>query len=562
MRRILHLWLPTLATDRLCRAARFGNTQRHLRQSRPGREFAWVGDVPLITITKVRGALVVDATNERAEQKGITAGQGLADARALLPDLKVEAADHAADADTLMALAKAMNRYTPFVGLGPPSGLFLDVSGCCHLFGGEEGLMEDLCQRLSRWGFAAKVALADSPAVAWALARYGKQPIVAPGEGPQMVRPLPIAGLRLEDETLAVLSRLGLKTIEQVLSQPKASLVRRFGPDLARRLNQIEETEEEPITPLAPVPDFVVERRFAEPLINLDALHATLASLAMALGEALDGRGEGARLIRLRLFHADGAVRETTVGASEPLADPKRIVALITPRLEILSNRIETDSGIDLLRLHGEETSRRSTPQDDFDGRQSLQADLTRLIDTLAVRLGAQAITQFKPCDSHQPMMAAVRTKALVGEKTGGAAEAPRSAEGAVVPSSGPEAMERAKREKSSENWAVEGCASRFTHVPDRPVTLFMPPEPVETIAAIPDGPPVRFRWRRVLYVVAAAEGPERIAPNWWEGTDPGETCDYFRVEDVEGCRFWLFRRGLYGRETSEPRWFLHGLFA
>lgn len=87
-------------------------------------------------------------------------------------------------------------------------------------------------------------------------------------------------------------------------------------------------------------------------------------------------------------------------------------------------------------------------------------------------------------------------------------------------------------------------------------------PEPVEAIAEVPEGPPVRFRWRKVLHQVVRVEGPERIMDHWWAKEAPRLTRDYFRIEDTMGHRYWLFREGLYGRETSAPRWFLHGLFA
>lgn len=57
-------------------------------------------------------------------------------------------------------------------------------------------------------------------------------------------------------------------------------------------------------------------------------------------------------------------------------------------------------------------------------------------------------------------------------------------------------------------------------------------------------------------------EGPERIAAEWWRRRDnKGLTRDYYRVEDVQGRRYWLFRHGLYD-EKDGPRWYIHGLFA
>jgi protein ImuB len=92
---------------------------------------------------------------------------------------------------------------------------------------------------------------------------------------------------------------------------------------------------------------------------------------------------------------------------------------------------------------------------------------------------------------------------------------------------------------------------------PLRPLRMFARPEPIE--AAAPEGLPARFRWRRVLHEVIAAEGPERIAMEWWREQAQQPTRDYFRVEDTNGRRFWLYREGLCSEST---RWFLHGLFA
>jgi protein ImuB len=92
-----------------------------------------------------------------------------------------------------------------------------------------------------------------------------------------------------------------------------------------------------------------------------------------------------------------------------------------------------------------------------------------------------------------------------------------------------------------------------------RPVRLLPRPEPVETVAPVPDDPPVLFRWRRVMHRVRRADGPERIAGEWWRHSN--ELRDYYRIEDESGRRFWLYRSGLY-RPDEPARWFLHGVFA
>jgi protein ImuB len=84
-------------------------------------------------------------------------------------------------------------------------------------------------------------------------------------------------------------------------------------------------------------------------------------------------------------------------------------------------------------------------------------------------------------------------------------------------------------------------------------------PESAIVLAAVPDGPPMRFTWRRVARRVAKAQGPERIAPEWWRlGEKDAQPRDYYTVEDDKGRRYWLYREGLYGE--GEPKWFVHGL--
>ena len=96
-----------------------------------------------------------------------------------------------------------------------------------------------------------------------------------------------------------------------------------------------------------------------------------------------------------------------------------------------------------------------------------------------------------------------------------------------------------------------------------RPLRLFRHPERVDAIATeLPEGAPASFKWRKITYQVARAEGPERIAGEWWIDGEDALTRDYFRIEDADGRRFWLFRDGLYGQTVASPQWFVHGVFA
>lgn len=517
----MHVWLPRFPTDRIARQSTRGKTDPLSPQN------------PVVVVAKVKGALVVEAVDENAHGQGLAPGLTLSEARAMVPHIKVETADPDADQRALEKIARGLERYTPFVGLDPPCGLFLDISGCAHLFGGEEAMLQDVLARLGCWGFSARAGVGDHPALAWALARFGDGGVLPRGEGVFALAHLPVDALRIDGETAAVLARLGLKTVENLLSQPRVPLVRRFGPDLARRMDQALGQQDEPITPLSPVEPFSVERRFAEPLVQMEGVQGCLKELSVRLAGALYRRGEGARKLTLRLFHSDGAVRETSVGTSAPLADPERIPKLLMPRVEALSARIEDESGIDLMRLGAVETGPLVSRQGDLCEGSEVLGDLAALIDTLSERLGVGAVQRFLPADTHQPAEADLRRPAQ------------------TTPLS-----EAWSEGNATDPWQEESTPLTLR----RPIRLFCPPEPVLAIASVPDGPPVRFVWRRAHYHVVAAEGPERISANWWSG-EADKTCDYFAVEDDEGRRFWLFREGLYGREPGEPRWFMHGLF-
>ncbi len=427
---------------------------------------------------------------------------------------------------------------------GNPRGLFLDITGCAHLFGGESNLAADCVARLGRQGFAARAAIADTPGTASAVARFGPDPIcvVPPGGSGAVLQPLPLAALRLASETVAALDRVGLKRIGQIMGAPRAPLAARFGRGLVQRLDQALGSEEEAISPRRPTPVLLAERRFAEPIGLEEDIAAALASLAATLCQTMEARGIGARLIELILFRVDGVVSRIAVGTGRPLRAAKRIGALFKEKFASLGDGLDAGFGFDMVRLAVTEDAPLAATQIDLDGGGDAASDLDGLIDRIGARLGSGAIGRLAPRDSHIPERAEAFDEvvaALLAGKDG----FPRFAKLSLPREGGEDASQSEPSELIS-----------------RPLRLFARPEPVEAVAEVPDGPPARFRWRRTLYRVARAEGPERIAAEWWRDDDL--TRDYFRVEDATGHRFWLFREGLYGRETTAPRWYLHGVFA
>lgn len=478
----------------------------------------------------MKGALRLAAVNRRAQALGLAPGLTLADARARIPALRALDMDREADAALLARIADLCDRYTPLTALDGADGLVLDITGCAHLFGGEAGLREDLLRRLQRAGIEARASIAGTPDAARALARFGGPGIVPRDDDSDTVRPLPVAALTGEPETQRALLRAGLRTVGDVADRPRVALAARFGTDLVARLARTLGEEDIRITPRRPLPACMVERRFAEPLALIEDALAALAGLATQAAGLLERRGEGGRRFEATFFHVDGKLTRLTVATGSPLRDPGTLMRLLRERLEALGDRIDPGFGFDLVRLSVVAVEPFAVVQPDLDGRAFEEEEVSALIDRLGARFGADAILRFAAIDSHIPERAARAVPAI-------------AAPAAETRPDGP------------------GWCRAATGAPPRPIHLFDPPHPVETLAEVPDGPPVRFRWRRVEHRVAFAEGPERIAPEWWRQSDDSLTRDYYRVEDETGRRFWLFREGLYGRDTGPPRWFLHGLF-
>ena len=531
------MWLRRLATDRIAR-----------------RSGAPPEGAPFVTVHSVKNALALAAVNDAAARLGLTTGMALADAKAMYPALSVADAEPQADARLLAAVADWCDRYTPLIGLDPPDGLLLDITGCAHLFGGEAALGRDIVRRLAQQGLAARVAVADTAGGAWAAARFEKSCLVVPPGGTrEALLPLQLAALRIAPEVQEALAQVGLKRIADVIDRPRAPLAARFGQHFIRRLDQALGRDEEPITPRLPVPACVVERRFAEPILLEADVLGTIEFLAHELARVLERRGEGARRLAVALFRTDGKVARAEVGTGAPLRDPARIRALFVERIAAAGDIANPGFGFDVIRLAALATERCDPVQTGL-AAPDHSADLAHLIDRLGARFGLRRITRLVPQDTHIPEFAVAAVPAAEDRPPLSRGQAQRT----------DDRRQQGKNYLSSEPAPTQAGACRpSSDSPTRPIRLFPRPEPIEAMAEVPDGPPVRFRWRQVLHQVAHAEGPERIAMEWWRD-EKGRvlTRDYFRIESESGVRAWLYREGLYGHERAPPRWFLHGLFA
>lgn len=495
------IWLDRLATDRLNRAS------------------VTPADQPIALYAKSGAAFTLTAVNLRAEGLGFYAGMALADARAIYPALDVREADPEADAALLDQIAAWCERFTPIVVLDPPDGLFLDITGCAHLFGGEAALMADAKARLQ--GLSLRCAVAPTPGAAWALAHYRGVEIVPESKLHEALAPLPIEALRLAPDAAALLKRLGLKAIGQIENAPRAAFTARAGQNAMLRLDQAFGRESEALSPRRPPPPLYAARTLLEPITTLDALIVAAGDLCADLCAKLDIKGAGARRLLLSAFGVDGKTGRLELKLSRPERAPHIILRLFKERLQREAERFHAEFGFDTVRLDVCEIAPwvlRAAALAPVDALHDAEAE-ARLVDCIAARLGAGRVGKLGVRDTHAP--------------------------------------ERAT------DWNAQfslTTAPPADGVMRRPLTLFPRAQPIEAMAELPDGPPAQFRWRRVMRRIVRAEGPERIAPHWLRAPH-GRLRDYYRVEDAQGRRYWLYREGAYG-EALPPRWFLHGLFA
>lgn len=511
-RRYLALWFPYLPADRLRRNPASGLAP----------------EVPLAFVEKIKGALRLAAVDQAARSLGLEPGMSLADARARVPGLQAVERDEASDRAWLERLADGCIRYSPMVSLDTPQGLILDITGCTHLFGGERGLSADIERRMTMLRMTVRLAFAGTPRAAHVLVRY--QALAVKDEA-AAIRKLPVAALELEAEATQGLLRAGLKTIGELARRPMAVIAARFGAEAVTALRELLGETAKPIMPRIPRAPVLAERRFPEPVARTEYALQVLGELAAETARQLEERGQGGRRFEAYFFRSDGLVRSLAVETGRPNRDPALMMRLMNERIESLSDPIDPGFGFDLIRLAVPVTEPLAVTQLKLEGGAAREAEVAALIDRLSTRLGRNRVRRLEAQDTHIPEQMQLALPAV--ETRQPAANWPKAAAG---------------------------------EPPQRPLYLFDPPQPIDVVAEVPDGPPHRFRWRRKFHEVKRFEGPERIAAEWWKRKDGavdkgGLTRDYYRVEDARGRRFWVFRHGLF-EEKPNPKWYLHGLFA
>jgi protein ImuB len=533
----MYLWLQHWPIDR-----------RHL--SRRKNSAAPAEEVPFATVADAAGRRLLAAVNPAAAAAGLAPGMPLADALSFFPGLATAVAEPAEDAVALRRLAEWCNRYSPWTAPDGMDGVRIEVTGSAHLWGGEMALAADLAALLDRRHIAGRIAIADTLGTAWATARFaeGKSPIILPpGDCRAALAPLPVEALRLDPATIQGLRRVGLKRIGDLAAMPRAALTRRFGEMVTRRLDQAQSDLPEPLSPLGEAPIRRVRLSFAEPITDpADLLRAT-ERLVEDLIPRLAREGTGARQLDLGFYRVDGRVEWLRLGTARPSRDPRHLVSLFRERLDT----VDPGLGIEDVILSAFTVEPLPPEQFGLAGHPvSNQASgIAPLLDRLGNRLGLAAMSRLEPRESHIPERASVRVP--VGKiLASSVAPAKAGAQGQPAPAPWPGSLDPRFRGDDEPRLS-------------RPIRLFEPPEPVEAFWLLPDDPPFRFAWRRRRHRVTRADGPERIADEWWrpeESSAANAIRDYYRVEDEEGRRFWLFRTGFH--DEDQPHWFVHGVFS
>ena len=548
-RRILSLWFPRLGAERLMRA---GHGQP---------------DTPLAVVAEQQNAQVISSLNRAGEVAGLHVGQPVRDAHAMCGGLVTRSRNAPAEQQFLLALRRWAGKFSPWVAEEAPDSLVVDLTGCAHLFGGEEALARVVQTDCGDLGLSVRLGIADTLGAGWALARYaGRTPeadrsgdaidqearatrsrasrrrhwtkggaapdmalavtqataIAPPGQNYSALGPLPVAALRLTDDTVAQLGRLGLRRVGDLLGQPRAGLARRFGRGLVLRLDQAMGSAPEPVSPARAPHHFAVRMTLPEPIGLADDVLAALDRMLPRLCAQLEEKGRGVRRLRLEAHRTDQAAEVVTIGLARPGRDPHRIRPLLAMKVD----DIDAGFGIDMLRLEAEQTEplhdRTVVGHRDagraVNDRLAANDAIDDLIGRLGARVGLEAITRLHPASSHIP------------EKTTHPVAAAW-----VGPAS---------------DWPAATVL--------RPLCMW-DPEPVQA----PDDPHLsaRFRWRGRDWSLAEASGPERIAPEWWLD-DPkwrSGVRDYWVVTTAQGDRLWLFYA--HGAALSSG-WFCHGQFA
>jgi protein ImuB len=498
-KRFMSIWFRFLKTDWFVRRQKFPE------------------EVPLVLVCPDHGRMVISATNAIAQAQGIDIGMVVADARVIIPTLKVLDDNTGVSNKLLHNLAEWCIRYTPSVAIDLPDGLILDVTGCAHLWGSETEYLKSITSRLKDLGYYTRAAIADTIGAAWAVARFGQDsPIVEKGKQSATLLSLPPAALRLEEDIVERLHKLGLRRIRDFIRMPRSALRRRFGKQFLTKLDFALGNEEEIVHPIHPFEPYQERLPSLEPIITRTGIEIALQRLLESLCYRLQKEGKGIRIAVFKCYRIDGKIEKIEISTNRPSHNINHLAKLF----EINISTIEPALGIEVFILEAPKVEDVAPLQEKFwEGTSGLDnVKLSELLDRLSGKIGANHIHRYLPAEHYWPERSVKLASSL--------------------------------QENSITSWTIDR---------PRPLQLLSNPEVIEVTAPIPDYPPMLFRYKGKLHKIIKADGPERIEQEWW--LQEGQHRDYYYVEDEEGCRYWLFRSGHYHADKSY-RWFLHGFFA
>jgi protein ImuB len=498
VKRFVSIWFRHLNTDW------FTLRQPHLKT------------VPFVLRTSSHGRMIITSANAVAEKKGIHKGMALADARAIHPDLEV--LDDKPDlADKLLnRIAEWCIRFTPVVAIDPSDGLLLDVSGCSHLWGGDSNYASEIVNKLNARGYDVRVAMADTIGVAWGVARFGKaELVIASGQHIESLMLLPPEALRLEPDAVERLHKLGLHQVKQFIRMQRSALRRRFGQNFIMRLDMALGQQIETLEPVQPIEPYSDRLPCLEPIVTLTGIEIALRQLLETLCLRLQQEQKGLRTALFKGYRVDGKIELIEIGTNRPTHSVIHLFKLF----EIKISSIEPALGIELFVLEAPKVEEQLPQQENmWEGTGGLEdVRLSELLDRLTNKVGTKALHRYLPDEHYWPERSFKSTSSL--------------------------------QEKSTTAWRADKL---------RPLQLLQTPERIEVTAPIPDYPPMLFRYKGKVHPIVRADGPERIEQEWW--LQQGQHRDYYRVEDEDGHRYWLFRLGHYHDKSYQ--WFIHGFFA
>lgn len=489
---------------------------RHLLVDRVLRRQPELAEKAFVLAWKERGRILVKASSREAKKSGIEVGMVLADARAMQPGLEVLDYDPQLSEKLLRSLAEWAIRYSPLVAVDAPDGLILDATGLSYLWGNELEYMVDITARLGVLGYEVRTAMADTITASWAVCRYGEEVLVPPGEQFSALLPLPPHALRLEQDVLVKMQKLGLYRIKSFIYMPPSVLRRRFGQFTLDQIGKALGSMHEPFEPVLPLEPYQERLTSMEPIVTAVGIKIALQKLLEILCARLAREGKGARQMLFKCFRVDGQTEQIQIGTSGPSCSVSHLFRLF----ELKISGIEPALGIELFILEIPVVDMLSAPQEklwDFQAANKLTL-LSELVDRLVARAGADVVHRYLPAEHHWPEKAISETRSLT--------------------------------ERPVSGWRKD------IH---RPILLLDQPHKIIVSAPIPDYPPMLFRYKGSIHRITKAEGPNRIEQEWW--LSDGLHRDYYAVEDENGSRYWIFRSGHY-HEKLMSEWFIHGFFA